>query len=272
MFTIVKPITASESNSGQHVATASNDTAAITQSSNDATGSVVPSADAATANEFDQACNSLSPFEFELLSNLPLPLNEVYSNQCDPEDDSSTIMRKAEQIFQALKITDNEVKCIEAATRSQNDSSEWKKQRCGRITASAFHDVLVRKDSTPPETIIERLLYDSKDLKNVPAIKWGRENEDTARKEYQTRKEQTHTNFKCVLSGLVVNPLYPHLGASPDGVINCDCCGEGLLEIKCPYSAKSVHPKDMRDKTNFFMKANGLSRTHRYYTRKFKGS
>ena len=25
----------------------------------------------------------------------------------------------------------------------------------------------------------------------------------------------------------------PHLGASPDGLIECKCCGKGCLEIKC---------------------------------------
>lgn len=26
------------------------------------------------------------------------------------------------------------------------------------------------------------------------------------------------------------------MGASPDGIVNCVCCGKGVLEIKCPYS------------------------------------
>ena len=36
-------------------------------------------------------------------------------------------------------------------------------------------------------------------------------------------------------SGLVLNPEWPHLGASPDGKVQCDCRGQGILEIKCPY-------------------------------------
>jgi len=36
-------------------------------------------------------------------------------------------------------------------------------------------------------------------------------------------------------AGLFVNTDFPHLGASPDGLIPCKCCGEGLLQIKCPY-------------------------------------
>jgi hypothetical protein len=50
----------------------------------------------------------------------------------------------------------------------------------------------------------------------------------------KTVKEQ-HSNLKVMASGLVVNTKYPHLGASPDGIIQCDCCGVGCLEIKCPY-------------------------------------
>jgi len=37
-------------------------------------------------------------------------------------------------------------------------------------------------------------------------------------------------------SGLVINPQWPYIGASPDGIVECDCCGKGVLEIKCPYS------------------------------------
>ena len=45
--------------------------------------------------------------------------------------------------------------------------------------------------------------------------------------------------LKCQLfiyshAGLVINPLYPYLGATPDGFVYCDCCGYGVLEIKSP--------------------------------------
>ena len=33
-------------------------------------------------------------------------------------------------------------------------------------------------------------------------------------------------------TGLHINAKYPHLGASPDGIIVCDCHGKGLLKIK----------------------------------------
>ena len=46
-----------------------------------------------------------------------------------------------------------------------------------------------------------------------------------------------HSNFSISVSGLVINTQYPHLGASPDGVTMCECCGKGAVELKCPYSA-----------------------------------
>ena len=49
---------------------------------------------------------------------------------------------------------------------------------------------------------------------------------------------QVHENFKICDSGLVLDPDIPHLGASPDGLVSCDCCGEGCLEIKCPLCKK----------------------------------
>ena len=46
---------------------------------------------------------------------------------------------------------------------------------------------------------------------------------------------ERHQNFNVELCRLVVHPDNPHLGASPDGVANCSCCGRGAVEIKYPY-------------------------------------
>ena len=45
-----------------------------------------------------------------------------------------------------------------------------------------------------------------------------------------------HKAFQLCDSGLVVRSDYPYLGASPDGVVSCACCGNGVVEVKCPYS------------------------------------
>ena len=32
----------------------------------------------------------------------------------------------------------------------------------------------------------------------------------------------------------MLNSERPHLGASPDGLVRCACCGKGVIELKCP--------------------------------------
>ena len=77
---------------------------------------------------------------------------------------------------------------------------------------------------------------------------------------------QTYVDFKCTIPGLIINTNYPHLGASPDGIVNCKCCGKGLLEIKCPFSVKDLHPARQTDKVTFLSASGKLKRSHKYYT------
>ena len=42
---------------------------------------------------------------------------------------------------------------------------------------------------------------------------------------------ENHHGFSVSDSGLTLNPQWPHLGASPDGVLNCQCCPKRVVEI-----------------------------------------
>lgn len=44
-----------------------------------------------------------------------------------------------------------------------------------------------------------------------------------------------HGNFNCDLSGFVITREIQYIGALPDGFVQCDCCGKGCKEIKCPF-------------------------------------
>ena len=67
-------------------------------------------------------------------------------------------------------------------------------------------------------------------------------------------------------SGLVVSTERPFLGASPDGIIQCSCCGKGLLEIKCPYVLKEAHISSALGTRAFCLDADCILRTdHAYY-------
>ena len=42
--------------------------------------------------------------------------------------------------------------------------------------------------------------------------------------------------------GTVVSKEYRYLSASPDLIIECQCCGVTLVEIKCPHSIRDEKP------------------------------
>jgi len=56
------------------------------------------------------------------------------------------------------------------------------------------------------------------------------------------------------------------LVASPGGTVHCNCCGKGLVEIKCPYSAKDLDPEAIRGKPQSCLTERGVSTTYSYYT------
>ena len=56
------------------------------------------------------------------------------------------------------------------------------------------------------------------------------------------------------------------LGASSDLLASCSCCGEGVVEIKCPYTCKNVSP--LINPPSFLEVVNGamkLKTSHPYY-------
>ena len=109
--------------------------------------------------------------------------------------------------------------------------------------------------------------YENDGLSHIPAVKWSIINKSTGREEYITLMSLKYENFTCKLCGLWINPLYPHMGASPDGLTKCGCCGNGLLEIKCPFSLKDVYPNNITSSTCAFITVAGcLNKKHKYYT------
>lgn len=47
--------------------------------------------------------------------------------------------------------------------------------------------------------------------------------------------------------GLIVNPKWPYLGASPDGIVQCTYCPKRVLEIKCPYMYRAMDVRIVKD-------------------------
>ena len=216
-------------------------------SSNDPSPSINP----------QSSINSPSSDRGNLPKSLPDFITDNYK-QCD-----QNILGKAKHLFNSLHLQEEECAAVEQATRSQRENDIWYQQRQGRLTASSFHNILTMKKQTNPKVLIDRLLR-IEDLSHIPSIKWGIDKEDVARQAY-IKEMSSHQNFTCKKAGLVINPLYPHLGASPDGFISCICCGDGLVEIKCPFSIKDGDPNILGNKL-MFLNEHGLSMSHKYYT------
>ena len=65
--------------------------------------------------------------------------------------------------------------------------------------------------------------------------RWGCKHEKAAKDMYFKNQSRNHQNLEIRDSGLCINPEWLFIGASPDGIISCQCHGKGVLEVKCPY-------------------------------------
>ena len=154
---------------------------------------------------------------------------------------------------------------IEEITRMQSECSAWYEVRQKRITGWKCGQILTQKSRTP--ALLKNILY-TKPMCNVPApIKWGQENECTARQAYVKYMQMSgQVNLTVRKCGFIIRPERGWLGSSPDGVVldTADKSFAGLLELKCPYT------KEACQDPNFYCSLSDndsiiLKRAHAYY-------
>ena len=61
--------------------------------------------------------------------------------------------------------------------------------------------------------------------------RWGCDHEKVASDAYIKQTMAKHTDFQCSEAGLFISVERPYLGASPDGLLKCLCCGSGVLSL-----------------------------------------
>ncbi|KAF7199465.1 transcript variant X1 [Nothobranchius furzeri] len=140
------------------------------------------------------------------------------------------------QEFEFEELTPSQVQAVETATRDQSASRIWFRQRAGRITASKMRRVLRTSPQQPSKSLIMAICYPEAYRFTTYVTSYGCQHESQARGAYEKLMGQEHTGFSCVNSDLWLNPRWPYMGSSPDGVVTCDCHGTGICEIKCPHS------------------------------------
>ena len=166
-------------------------------------------------------------------------------------------------MFQPLQLAS-----LEAKTRDQCLSRLWFDHRHGRLTASLFGDVLAHiRSQGSCVSLLNRICERQTVLRGKmcpAAIQWGRDHEGLAIDLLMKEFSETHEQARFRPSGLVVNRELPFLGASPDGIVTCECphCpSERIVEVKCPFSIRDKNPRE----ASYLDDSGNLVEGHKYY-------
>lgn len=200
--------------------------------------------------------------------NLPPLLSALYDPSLLGKSEEE-LLRVADTTFEEMSVDKEEAIYLEQSTRNQSASCLWFDHRLGRLTASTFGSVMKYTERKYPASIVKSVMQYTSPSSHIPAINWGRVHESNAQMEYTNHMKSRHRNFSISPAGLFLNAKYPYLGASPDGVVLCDCCGLGLLEIKCPFKYRDTALNDISD-PHFCLQPDVnnklcLIKTHDYY-------
>ncbi|KAL2077859.1 hypothetical protein ACEWY4_027363 [Coilia grayii] len=185
--------------------------------------------------------------------------------------DFSALRQHCQTLEGIANITHIQAAQIEQRTKGQLTSSLWFAARAGRITASSMHSVYATDIHSPALSTVKRVCYPQHGPV-TPATTWGVKQEERARQEYISRTNPKHHNQEVQTCGFFVNPAFPQVGASPDAIVECTCCGKGCIEIKCPAKYKDSTILDAcssNDSSFPLYQANGrmhLKKSHPYYS------
>ncbi|KAF4533068.1 hypothetical protein B566_EDAN002631, partial [Ephemera danica] len=150
-------------------------------------------------------------------------------NAQQPDMPENVYNEERDKFLQSLMKSPEEIVNIERRTVLQRDSHEWVQLHQYLFTASSFHRVKARRQSTSCAKIVNDLLYGDFD---TAAMQYGRENEDQVRDLLSI-----FLDVEIQECGIFIHPEHNFLAASPDGLIGDDT----LVEIKCSYSAAGLN-------------------------------
>ena len=247
---------------------------------------------AVSEDQIRALCTSLEshtdnpPFPIVLRGNECRPLVErevclPSSSTCDPTEQDSCIIEEMatethstnpeEAVFAYVRVSQEEAEKIQLETKEQSKSSAWFKARQCRITASYFGRVCKKLPSNPGIKLANSITSQcQKQYTPTPCV-WGKENEPLAVEAYIQHMAMQQRTVIVTQTGLMINPNFPYLGASPDGLIT-DCSStdpNGILEIKCPYKYRDVDPCEAAEYKDFCCELTGdtltLKQKHNYY-------
>ena len=195
-----------------------------------------------------------------------------------------------------ISVTEEQVMYVVQHTVDQSNSKLWFSMRAGRVTASTFYAACHTRIEKPAMSVLRSICMPNAHMFSSAATDWGKTHESVARDQYEAlhavqhtdsvcqgsglflsteylmAQDQyealhavQHTDSVCQASGLFLSIEYPMFGASPDGLVQCTCCGEGLVEIKCPYTLRESSDLGQLAWMCLVNDIYCLSRSHRHY-------
>lgn len=205
---------------------------------------------------------------------------QVWSEQSHTVDSStltlpskSELEDRAKAFISSLHLSPDKIREIERNTTLQSQSSSWFTARKYRLTASVFGEVYRRKENTPPDSLVLRII-EPRHFTST-ATDWGKANESVALQQYETHlKAKGSLELTVCRAGFVVCETHPFLGASPDSYVYDPSRQHhyGLVEVKCPYKYKDIRVAEACSNTDFcaeLIESTNkirLKRSHPYYS------
>ena len=175
----------------------------------------------------------------------------------------------AKNVKASYSVTEEETRNLEEATRLQARCKLWEVHRAGRVTASNLRATVHTNANNPSRSLIKRICYPEACKCVSTATAWGCQHEVDAVQDFLDGFFLEHSDVNFDNCGLVVNPKYPFMGASPDGIITCSCHGKSLIEVKCPYNCSKQLFADLEGNKGFCLKQINekfqLDKAHSYY-------
>ena len=122
------------------------------------------------------------------------------------------------------------------------------------LTASSFATVVKRRSKF--EKLVEPILY-RPPRNTIAALEWGKNHEEAARTAYISVKvKETSLPYHVLCTGIHISSKHSWLAVSPDGLVDDSTetsdRQHGILEIKCPYSARTMTPENACEQLNRF--------------------
>ena len=160
---------------------------------------------------------------------LPVCLSELFMPEYQKLNYGELLKIASEKM---ITVTEAEAKQVETKTRTQSNSRLWFRMRTGRTTASRFKSACHTNLAQPSVSLIMGICHPEMAKFRSLATSWGCEHEKIAMSKYSSLNLRCHHNFSVNECGFFINTEFPFMGASPDGIVNCTCCDEGICEIK----------------------------------------